>query len=541
MPQVSQVAIGDRDGGSPMSTNEPPQPEYLGPVVESAGSPTDLSEGPSQPRGRRTAAVTAGMVAVVAAMGAGAYGFAQLMPGGSSPATAVPASAIGYVSLDLDPSAGQKIEAIKMMRAFPGLRKELDISSEADLRRTVFEEALDGQPDCSATYARDVEPWVGKRVALAAVPRSGKVEPLIVLQVTDQDKARAGVRTLDRCQTGDKPTGVAFVGDYMLLTEGLAGATAMAESAEAAPLAEDATFTTWMERAGAPGIVTMYGAPAAGATLAEMGREAAGGLSASGAPDRRLETAVKDFEGAVGVVRFEDGAVEAEFSSKGLGSAVAGADVTAPDIRTLPDTTAVALSVSLADGWVEALASDEVGLQAMMGEVERETGLRLPDDLETLLGSGFDVSMDASADFEELAGAAGPVTFPFGMRIKGDPATITPVLDKLTADVPPDMLTVRQSDDLVAVGFSPDHVASLLTEGDLGDNAALGRAVPDVDRSTGTVFVDFDADGGWLERHLKSFGNQEAARNVAPLEAFGVGGWRDGDGVQHTRFRLTTD
>ena len=71
-------------------------------------------------------------------MGVGAYGVVQLMAGGSSAATAVPADAVGYVSLDLDPSASQKIEAFKILRKFPAIKKQL--GGRDDIRKAVFEE-----------------------------------------------------------------------------------------------------------------------------------------------------------------------------------------------------------------------------------------------------------------------------------------------------------------------------------------------------------------------------------------------------------------
>ena len=97
-----------------MSMNVPgqSQPEYL----EPGSGPADSGEPPRSSRGRRTVLVAAAAVAVVAAVGVGAYGVVQLMSGGSSPATAVPADAVGYVSIDLDPSASQKIEAFKILR-----------------------------------------------------------------------------------------------------------------------------------------------------------------------------------------------------------------------------------------------------------------------------------------------------------------------------------------------------------------------------------------------------------------------------------------
>ena len=107
-----------------MSTNVPggTQPEYLGPAESGPG----YDEPSGAPSGRRRTGVAVGaVVAVVAALGVGGYGLAQLMSGGASPASAVHADALGYVSLDLDPSASQKIEAFTMMRKFPALKKQL--------------------------------------------------------------------------------------------------------------------------------------------------------------------------------------------------------------------------------------------------------------------------------------------------------------------------------------------------------------------------------------------------------------------------------
>jgi hypothetical protein len=62
--------------------------------------------------------------------------------------------------------------------------------------------------------------------------------------------------------------------------------------------------------------------------------------------------------------------------------------------------------------------------------------------------------------------------------------------------------------------------------------------VPDSDRATGALFVNFDAGGGWLEELAE--GDSEAAANLAPLDALGVSSWRDGE-VQHGLLRVTTD
>ena len=527
-----------------MSSSQPDQPEYLGSSPGTPGSPAGAR------RGRRTAVVAAAAVATVAAVGAGAYGVVQVMAGGSSPASAVPADALGYVSLDLDPSAAQKIEAVRIMRKFPALRDELRISSRDDLRRAIVRE-IQRDGDCpDLDYADDVEPWIGDRVAVAGVPgsRSGQVLPLVALQVSDQDAARTGVRALARC-SGDDGDQVAFAssGDYLLLSEKQADVDAMAEDAESASLEDDGDFTTWMGRTGESGIVTMYASKAAASAVVDASETAAG--STGSARSRQLAAAVRGFEGAAGVIRFDDGAVEAEFAAKGLGEGLGGIDgERGPDVTTLPGSTAVALSVALQDGWLDDSMTGfrstfGDGFDDAMAQAEQQTGLQLPEDVETLLGEGVSISVDSSADLEAIAKAPDPASIPAGVRITGDAAKITAVIDKLKAAAGPrsDVVVVRSRGDLVAVGTDRGYVDSLLQDGDLGDSAAFREVVPEAGRASGVFFVDFDA-GGWSERlaDLGSDGDASVRENVKPLDALGVSSWEDDDAVQHSMLRLTT-
>ena len=99
-----------------------------------------------------------------------------------------------------------------------------------------------------------------------------------------------------------------------------------------------------------------------------------------------------------------------------------------------------------------------------------------------------------------------------------------------------------QPDGQVAVGPSQAYVDTLLEKGALSDVAAFAAVVPEADRSTGSLYVYFDAGGGWAGRlaDTVSDGDAEARSNIAPLDALGVSGWSDGD-VQHGLLRLTTD
>ena len=103
---------------------------------------------------------------------------------------------------------------------------------------------------------------------------------------------------------------------------------------------------------------------------------------------------------------------------------------------------------------------------------------------------------------------------PAGIRIYGDPAKITPIIDKLKASAGPDadLVKVSSGDGLVTVGLNPSYVETLQNEGGLGKESAFKDVVPEAGRATGAFFVNFDAGDGWAEQlaDLLSDGDAEA-------------------------------
>ncbi len=511
-----------------MSDQQPPAP--------GSGEPEYLGSPAAAPRtGPRWGLVGGAAVAVVAMVAAGGWGLAQLMAAPGSPADAVPADALAYLSLDLDPSASQKIAAIRTLQKFPALKEKLDLDARDDLRRWAFEAVLADSGCDGVTYADDVEPWLGNRMAVAAVPDQGAtVSPLFVVQVDDQEAATAGLNAVADC--ADEKLGLAFVGDYALLTEQQADADAHAAAAEASPLAEDPDFGTWTDRAGDPGVVNAYVAADAPARMADLAPD----QDALGDGAAEL---YRDFEGAAGVIRFQDGRIEAEVVTKGMPGGVAPVgEPGAPPLAELPDTTAAAFTMSFRDGWLE----DWVGAMTGPGlwqDLEAQTGLRLPGDLETLLGDGLRVSVDGSVDVATLGDADVPRA-PVGVRINGDETEIVRVLDRLRALAPAgvdDVLLQRTGDGYVVLGLDPAYVDRLTTAGGLGDHETFAGVVPEADRVSGGVYVNFDAED-WATRLAEQLGDDpELAANVAPLDALGLSSWLDDDDVQHGLFRLSTD
>ena len=68
----------------------------------------------------------------------GAWAATSFFATGAQPAEALPDSTIAYFSVDLDPSGGQKIEAIKTLRKFPAFTDKIDLETDDDLRERLL-------------------------------------------------------------------------------------------------------------------------------------------------------------------------------------------------------------------------------------------------------------------------------------------------------------------------------------------------------------------------------------------------------------------
>ena len=477
---------------------------------------------------------------------------AQLMGGGTAPAAAVPEDALAYVSLDLDPSAGQKLEALSTLRKFPALRDHLGVGSGDDLRRWAFRGLTADTPCKGLDFDTDIAPWLGDRVALAVLPGAGEPTPIGLVQVTDQDAATAGVAKIAAC-TDEPAPGTAYTGDYLVLADTDALAKKAAADAEAGALADNASFERWVDEAGGAGIVTAYVGADAPATLLDQADSAGGDLTdAPFAGDDELRKQLADFDGAALSVRFDQGALEVETASSSVSDLPADAVTTGDGgLGTLPGSTAVALGFPVGDGLAQYLVNqataEDPSAADELKQFEAQSGLSFPDDLQTLLGDGVSVAVDSSIDLRGLFDSSPePSTIPVGLRISGDPASIRPVLDKLIAAMGPSAsdLVAVDGKDAVAVGLNRGYLTTLA--GDPADDAALGgkagfnSAVPNIEDSNGAVYVDFDA-GDWLTKMLEGDpGAAEAKANVEPLDTLGVSGRIDGD-VLHGLLRLTTD
>src|SRR4051794_20224246 len=166
-------------------------PEYLehgsgGPIPPQPPAQADVAK---ERRGHRAWWIGGGVVALLG-VGAGAWAALSFFQQGAQPAEALPSTTVGYVSIDLDPAGGQKIDAFRTLNKFPAFKNDVGVNSVDDIRRKVGEAMLSDTGCSDLSYSHDIEPWLGERAAAAAVDVGGdKPDYVVVVQVKDEGKA----------------------------------------------------------------------------------------------------------------------------------------------------------------------------------------------------------------------------------------------------------------------------------------------------------------------------------------------------------------
>jgi hypothetical protein len=532
--------------------------------------------GPSSGQGsgpggaRRTSrgviAVVASVVAVVLVAVGGFAAWRFFGPGGPRPAEVLPDSTFALVTVDLDPAGGQKVEALKTLRKFPGLRARL---SGSDLMKSIFDEALGDGPCKELDYERDVQPWIGSRVGIGGVLLGDdRPAPVMALQVKDAAEAKTGFAALAKCSGADddEDFGWTTTDDYVVVSDSTNHAEGIVAAGKKSSLAADAAFQKWTDEAGGAGIVNAYLGRTSVEVLSDLFGSELGGLTGgpeefgggfdeggSGEGDSEgadedvrteLNEAMKDFKGAAAMLRFEDGGIELSFAGGGT-KATRGEETVTSHVAALPADTALVLALAVPSGAFDQLA--KVGQDGETGAdfLSEMTGLDLPDDLETLLGRSISLSLggDAPSDLESVQG---PGDLPLGALIRGDVEKIEAVVSKIEkksgqtlADVPATMVS---EDGKVAIASTPEYAEQLLGAGSLSDDEGFQDAVPHADDAQAIAYVDLDGD--WKNRLLDLIEKEddedakEAARNLAVLRGFGASAWTEGD-TSHGLVRLS--
>jgi hypothetical protein len=497
---------------------------------------------PAPPDERRSnkrgiVAVVASVVAVVLIAGGGYAAWQFFAGGGPRPAEVLPSSTLALVTVDLNPSGGQKVEAIKTLRKFPSWRKRTGITPDSDVLKAIFDEAFEDGPCKALDYEKDVKPWIGQRAGLGAVLMDKKPRPVLALQIKDADQAKTGFTQLARCTEvdDDDDFGWTISGDYLMVSDSNAHAKAIAAAGQKSPLAEDADFQKWTDEVGGPGIVNAYASPDSVEVIGDSLESSLGDLDGGKDAGNELSEALKDFKGAAAGLKFADGGIELAFA--GGGAADEKSRTVGKHVGALPGDTAAVMALAIPQKALDQLRSSGKGDKDLLdlGEMFTEgTGLDLPDDLITLLGNSISVSLggNAPADLND----AGPADLPVGLLVHGDDAKIKAVIDKVEASTGQSLAdlpaTLARKGGKVAISTQSGYANALLDNGSLGDAKDFKDVVTHADDAQFVLYLSFDNKWGDAVRKVASDENDkdldEVAENAEVLRSLGISAWSEG-------------
>jgi hypothetical protein len=446
------------------------------------------------PRRRRGLVAGVGALALALVAAGGVYAYSLLSGGGAQPEKYVPANAIAFVKLDLDPAAEQKISALRFFRHFPGGSEALQGD---DVREIIFDLLQKGDDDLAQLdFDKDIAPWLGDRLAVAVLPPESageQPEVLGVLQVKDQVEARKGLPKL--LDGGDSPAMV-FTGGYALLAEDEATATAARDAAAEANLGDDKQFRADLEPFGDNVAAFWVNLKAVGDQI-----ESSPGSLDELTPEQ-ADLFEKSFQGRVaGAVTFDASHADLSVHSVGtsaLGTPAADSKPVGPWLSSVPESTLVALGISGLDQTVRAIFNslppfDTLGFNLDGDDgsaaVEPRDRLRMPDDIITLLGHRTLITVDSYL-FQN--------SMPQGvvLRAETDADAAGRVLEKLQtllrqSDAPVELAWQQSGSDML-VGLSPDDL-SAATSGTGVSDPAFQEALPNLESAQEAVWVDLDA------------------------------------------------
>jgi hypothetical protein len=444
--------------------------------------------------------------------GAGYAAASYLSGGGPQPQDVLPADTLGFVALDLDPSAGQKMALLSLMGKFPGL----DTEGSGDLRGQLLQPLID-LSESELDYAADVEPWLGDRMAVAVVPAEGSPEgvvPVVALAIADEERM---AETLTRAHEG-ADFGFAVRDDYVLITDSQERADGFAAAEET--LADDPDFAGDREALGGDQFALAWADLSAVQAIMP-----APGMSAGGYGDQGLSGRV------ILGVHAEDDTLEMVGQDFGVSDvAVPGSEPTRL-VQGLPADTLAALSASgVGDSAVAAWqAVQESGALMGIEEPITELGLALPEDLRTVLGT--DLVIAAFGDLEVPQ---------FGVRVvTEDGERAVEIVDELLveSDAGLPIVPAPVDDGFVLGTDAPTAEALAAGDGGLGDTAAFRAAVADPDGARAIGYVDL---GAVVDRLVAQGGEAGAeAAKYSAVDALGFSATSTDEGSRFV-LRITT-
>ena len=389
-------------------------------------------------------------------------------------------------------------------------------------------------------YEKDIEPWLGDRAAVAALPATRPdaaepVTPLVVIEFTDEDAMSTALDKAEKTMVADHeammssiggasdstapgtipspaekqekydPFDYAVRGSYVLLSAQQAAVDAMATAEEV--LAETATFSA--DKAAIDGgdqiLLAWLDVHAAYQAVPEDERADFAEQFGSARPAGRMVLGVHaepDAIEAVGrTIDLEAAGAEA-LAAGGAGTGL---------ITDLPATTDVAFSATgLGDLAVDLWGRHASDPYLDLADEAEQLGLQMPEVLDVVLGDEAALGVDLK-DLQDL-------DFSATARVRtAQPDRALEILEILAGTSAEEFRFGPAPEGFVA-GIDPQDMAKA-SDGDhsLGAEPRFSNALPAADDASVALYVDIAS----LVDTLRAL-DTDAVAEFAPLEAFGA-------------------
>ncbi len=455
-----QYPAGPVPPGYPPGAGGPP--DYLGPGY-------GVPPGPPPRRRRRglpwivTAAVT---TVLLSAGGVTAY---TLLAGQSIALDRrVPADAVVFAELSLDPPAGQKVAALRFFKHLPNVQIRED---SRDLVEGLIEPLLD-TTEAKQKFEADVKPWLGEHIAFAVDTQGTAGEPIAVVESTDANKARAGMDAL--LQDATVKIGYVVSGGLVVVARSQAVAQAALDDAKRGSLHGNPTFRKDVKTVGDDGVFTAW-TDLSKASELDMVSADTGGAPSSGTTPLHGRVAAS--------LRFTATTADLLVRGIGLDQAAVTGEPAGPRLGALPEDTAFGLALSGADKAVKQAydAAESSGLGDALHSLQDNTGLVLPDDLAALVGSSTVAAVSGTADKPE-----------YGLISRTDDvdAARTAAQRLLRALGDDARVVVRPVSNGTVIASSSGYADRLASPGTLGSTELFRTALPDLAGSQFAFFAN---------------------------------------------------
>lgn len=458
---------------------------------------------------KKTGLIVGGTLAAAVLIGGGAYAATQFMGDNElNLATVTPSSSFMYAELDLDPSGGQKLNALDSIKKVEELANS---TIDKDEDKMNFEEAV-YESHFKDIPLEEINEWSAGQMAVTTIENTGdkyansSQQGIVIYEISDMAKAQATVdKITSKQQEATSPTqGVSappkhyeVFENYMVVADTKEAYEAYQSEMNKGVLSDNAQFTAdrdkfdddfgyfWVdlglaqEVVGKESVTNPTLSPYAGATSnltdtkdSKITGRMAGSLSFQ---NKSIDLTVQAIDMTLDGEKVADNSVGKD--PKLLGEL---------DKKTIGGFVIAEPSENLKKGWkdLDKTAGKEEVAQ-IETTIEEATGAIIPDEWEKILGSemAIGLSMDAKTD-------TAPENVKFEALTKGDTSTAwKKVADTLNPSMGEYGIDVVEKDGTTRIAKTGYDVPT----DKLSAHELYNVALPDIAKANGAVWLNIDA------------------------------------------------